>query len=114
MESRRLTYSFRLPEGQLEEFVLEYDTTSLELLHRETENLPDWTGLNFHKCPHCTLDASDTPRCPLTVSIVAVVTRSEQVEWLSQNNQSYEIYKLNRKEIVTVKGFTGRQDKTDG
>jgi hypothetical protein len=79
MGSKKLIYTFHLPEGPQEVFVLEYDDKSLELLHVKSDDLPDWTGLSFHQCPHCPLSTDDTVRCPLAVSIVAVVKQFQNI-----------------------------------
>jgi hypothetical protein len=34
---------------------------------------PDWTRLDFHKCRHCPLTASDSPQCPFAAALVQPV-----------------------------------------
>ncbi len=79
MESRKLIYSFNLPGEQKEEFVLEYDSKTLELVSSAEQDLPSWTFLDYNKCPHCPLKSEDSPRCPLAVSIAGVVRQFQNI-----------------------------------
>jgi hypothetical protein len=71
----RITYSFKLPDGTTEDFKLELDAQTLTLLGNVPEKLPSWTKLNFHKCPHCPLDAETDPHCPLAANLASIVDR---------------------------------------
>jgi hypothetical protein len=47
------------------------------------ESFPDWTALAFHQCSNCPLNINETPRCPMAVSFVKLVSVFGQ-------RQSYE------------------------
>ena len=35
---------------------------------------PDWTRLDYRQCPNCPLSVADTPRCPLALRLVPLIT----------------------------------------
>lgn len=79
MGSRKLVYTFILPGGKEEVFLLEYDANTLELNTEKDLDYPDWTGLNFHQCPHCPLSTDDVVRCPLAASIATLVRQFQNI-----------------------------------
>ena len=46
-------------QGKQKDFIFRIDETELTLLASLPDNLPEWTKLNFHKCPTCTLNESE-------------------------------------------------------
>ncbi|MDA1302005.1 MAG: hypothetical protein O2868_18245 [Proteobacteria bacterium] len=62
----------------VEEIVLELHPETLDLLSQPNE-LPPWTALDYHKCPHCPLDSTDHEHCPAAVSLVDIVNRFNNV-----------------------------------
>jgi hypothetical protein len=74
-----ILYSFKLPDGSEESFLLELDRGTLELRGNLPEQLPAWTKLNFHKCPHCPLSPETHPHCPLAANLVKIVHRFDGI-----------------------------------
>ncbi len=70
-----ITYSFKLHNGSQEDFKLELDGETLVLIGNAPERPPSWAELNFHKCPHCPLDAETNPYCPLAANLSNIVNR---------------------------------------
>ncbi len=60
-------------------FDLKLDPRTLELPRKSCGDLPFWTKLDFHQCPHCPFDGSSRPDCPVAVNLVDVVKRFDQV-----------------------------------
>jgi hypothetical protein len=79
MNTIEIQYCFNVGEGRKEIFELKFDARSLELINKPVQNLPDWTLLGFHQCPHCPLQAADQKYCPVAVSLVDVVKRFDRV-----------------------------------
>ena len=77
-------YEFGLPDGSTRSFSVEVGPDPVDSGPAEP---PAWTALDFHKCPHCPLDAAEEPFCPAAVSIASL---AEAVEGL----WSYDIVSL--------------------
>jgi hypothetical protein len=75
MEVIAIQYRFTLPDGSQELFSIELNAETLETLRNSHENLPVWTHLSFHQCPHCPLSGDTSPYCPLAASLVRIVQR---------------------------------------
>jgi hypothetical protein len=75
METINIRYIFTLPDKTKEIFNLQLDAKTLKLHGRIIENLPSWTRLDFHQCPHCPLTVDLYPNCPLSVNLVNIVER---------------------------------------
>ena len=75
MERITFTYTFTFPDGAKEEFFLEIDPENFELVGNIPDDLPSWTKLKYYQCPHCPLDESSHPHCPLAANQVNIVKR---------------------------------------
>jgi len=75
METKNIRYIFTLPDSTKEIFNLQLDAKTLKLQGSIIENLPSWTRLDFHQCPHCPLTIDLYPDCPLSVNLVNIVER---------------------------------------
>jgi len=82
METINIRYIFTLPDSTKEIFNLQLDAKTLKLQGSIIklqgsiiENLPFWTRLDFHQCPHCPLTIDLYPNCPLSVNLVNIVER---------------------------------------
>jgi hypothetical protein len=72
-------YTFRLPGGRTEVFVVRLDEQSLGILQEIPKDLPDWTRLGYHQCPGCPLKEETTPHCPVAASLVPVLSPFSEV-----------------------------------
>ena len=68
-----IQYIFTLADGSQEIFDLRLDDRTLDLLNEIPSELPSWTRLDFHQCPHCPLTVTGHPRCPLAIRLVNIV-----------------------------------------
>ena len=75
MKSIEIQYCFRLSDSSSEDFKLELNPRTLELVDNIPGSLPDWSKLNYNQCPHCPLDINTDPYCPLAANIVNIVNR---------------------------------------
>jgi len=75
MKNIVIQYCFRLPDNSSEDFNLEFNPRTLELVGNIPHSLPNWSKLNYHQCPHCPLDICTDPYCPLAPNIVNIVNR---------------------------------------
>ncbi len=79
MNSVVIEYRFRLSDDKTEEFRVELDTKTLNLLAEIPAKPPEWAKLDFHQCPNCPLDADSHRFCPLALSIVDIVEHFDHV-----------------------------------
>lgn len=79
MDPIHIQYRFTLKDSRDEVFDVYLDPDSLDILHQPEENLPDWTALEFHQCPHCPLSSDTHPQCPLAVTLIQVIGRFNNV-----------------------------------
>lgn len=84
MDIIEIQYHFKTADGLNEIFNLRMDGERLDLLAKPDENLPPWTELGFHQCPHCPLDPGHHPNCPVASCLVDVVTRFERIASFDQ------------------------------
>ena len=75
MDTIDIKYSFKFDDQQQEVIDLKLDPQTLEVVNRPCEDLPEWTRLDYHQCPHCPLDTLKTRHCPVAVSLIDVVKR---------------------------------------
>lgn len=79
MGTLSIQYNFTLADGSKENFSLAINDNTIELIDFAPPNLPDWTRLDFHKCPHCPFDSASTPYCPVAKNLVPIVTLFEKL-----------------------------------
>jgi hypothetical protein len=79
MEIIQIQYCFILDDQRREIFDLQLDGRSLEIINKEGFDLPPWTALDFHQCPHCPLDKEKHPHCPVATVLAGVIQRFENV-----------------------------------
>lgn len=61
---------------------VEEEMIEMSNLSERTETLPEWTHLDFQRCPHCTLSEQDCRYCPPALGMVKIVQRfSESVSF---------------------------------
>ena len=77
MKTIKIRYYFTLPEGVREAFELQLDAQKIELSIDFPDDMPPWTKLDFHQCPHCPLQPTVHSHCPLAANLVAIVERFE-------------------------------------
>jgi hypothetical protein len=75
MKPISIHYRFAFDDGTSQSFQIELDGDSLELAGLAPDEQPEWTALDFHKCPHCPLDSAAHARCPLAANLVGIVQR---------------------------------------
>jgi hypothetical protein len=79
MDVLEFKYCFTLPDGSEETWNVQLDKSKINLLGDPSKHLPSWTKLDFHQCPNCPLGLDTHPNCPLSVSLVDLVTQFDRV-----------------------------------
>ncbi|MGW8161631.1 MAG: DUF6901 family protein, partial [Desulfobulbales bacterium] len=79
MDLIKIRYSFNLDDGRTEVFDVDIDPHSLEVVNKPSEDLPVWTRLEFHQCPHCPFTPATHSHCPVAVNFIKVIGRFENV-----------------------------------
>jgi hypothetical protein len=89
-------YKFIFKNGEEQEFKIELNRFTLNLIQTSEPYCPAWTKLNCFKCPNCTLDERQHEFCPIAVNLVDIVdyfsvfVSSEPVEVIvTTNNRTY-------------------------
>lgn len=75
MQDISIYYCFKLVDKSEVVFNLHLDDRSCELIDNIPDTLPEWTWLEFQKCPHCPLNPAKHPYCPLAANMVNIVKR---------------------------------------
>lgn len=78
-ETFTITYRFTLPNDIEEVFDLTFDTETVELVNRPITNLPFWTELDYHQCPHCPLAPDTHSHCPVAVNLILAIERFDRL-----------------------------------
>jgi len=105
MDIIEFKYCFKLKNDQQETFNIQIDAEKLEMINVSHDDLPEWTKLDFHKCPHCPLSSSRHLNCPLAISLVTVINRFESV--LSIDEIELEVITEDRRVIVNTTAQKG-------
>lgn len=79
MEPINYRYRFIFNKGREEVFDIELDGSRLEQTAPLPAKLPEWTRLEFNKCPHCTLDPLEVFYCPLAARLMPLVEKMKDV-----------------------------------
>ena len=72
MDNIAIYYVFTWPDKTKNRYEVELDAETLNIVNHDHTSPPQWTQLDFHKCPHCTLNSADHPHCPLALTLVAI------------------------------------------
>jgi len=66
-------YRFLFENGIEKEFRVELDSKTLIAIQPDSRAHPEWTALNFFRCPNCSLDESTNKYCPVAVNLADIV-----------------------------------------
>jgi hypothetical protein len=72
-EDKCIHYHFKLPNATSEKFTITLNKDSNLMVTPTKESLPQWTQLDYEKCPNCPLSAQEHPHCPPAVNLVELV-----------------------------------------
>ena len=71
-------FQFTFPEGAVQEFFVNIDAHSLNLIAPQRETYPEWAALSFCQCPNCPLSEERNPVCPIAASLTDVIQAFQQ------------------------------------
>mgnify|MGYP001556189815 CR=1 FL=1 len=74
-----ITYRIKYGEGLVYVIALEIDANTLDFLSPVPGICPDWTSLEYEKCPNCPLSNGACANCPLAEKISLLTDISEQL-----------------------------------
>lgn len=66
-------YRFRFSNGWEKEFNVRLDNRTLRLIRPKAQSYPEWTNLNYFKCPNCPLEEDKHDSCPLAVNLADII-----------------------------------------
>ena len=93
-DSIAIQYRFNLGDSRCEIVDVRLDPKTFDLISAAPGELPAWTKLDFHQCPHCPLDINRYPACPVAASLVDIVKRFDNV--LSHHEIDLEVIMTER------------------
>lgn len=67
------SYRFLFEDKDDVEFNVVLDSDTLQLIREETDHHPEWTRLDYHRCPKCSLDAESHEFCPVAVNLEDII-----------------------------------------
>jgi hypothetical protein len=73
METINIRYLFKLPADKQEIIDIHLHPETLDLMNEIPEKLPDWTKLDFHQCPNCSLTLEVRQHCPIAIHFVKLL-----------------------------------------
>ena len=73
-ETLRFRFQFRFSEEHIQQFTVELDAETLNLLAPAREIAPAWAALSVCQCPHCPFSTEETPFCPIASSLSDVIS----------------------------------------
>lgn len=68
-----LNYKFKFGKGLEKGIKVELDNKTLNLIKTEKESYPEWTQLQYVKCPNCPLHEDQDQFCPIAKNLVGLV-----------------------------------------
>jgi hypothetical protein len=69
----QIKYRLLLNNGTEKVFDIKLNSTSAEYISKMPPELPQWTELDFHKCPNCPLDPTVNMFCPAAISSMELI-----------------------------------------
>ncbi len=72
-EPINFVYDVKFDDGRQKRFTVRLDRDSLDLVSERPTDAPEWTALEFNKCPNCSLDPATSPRCPVAASLFDLI-----------------------------------------
>jgi len=95
MTPLEIMYRFLFSGNRFESFLLRLSPVNLEQLDSPKIDLPEWTRLDYQKCPHCPLDSEERPYCPAATSLIDLVGAFAHV--VSHEPVNLEVVTVDRK-----------------
>lgn len=96
----KYNYNFKFKNGEEQEFKIELNRFSLDIIPTGEKYCPKWTKLNCCKCPNCTLNERKHKFCPIAVNLVDIIdyfsifVSSEPVEVIVTTNERTYLKKV--------------------
>lgn len=86
MDTISVEYKFEFEDGSKDNFKVDINADTMELITDDTQKHQKWTSLEFKKCPHCPLDKKDFPQCPIASNLNHLVEYFKDTDSFLQTN----------------------------
>ncbi len=75
MHNETISFLYRIHADEAEgfEYLVRLDAQTLAQVREANEAPPAWTGIDMHRCAHCTLSREQHAHCPMAVALAPVV-----------------------------------------
>ncbi|MCH7781735.1 hypothetical protein IID62_01580, partial [candidate division KSB1 bacterium] len=67
-------------DGREQTFNIRLNNETLQLEEDIKKPYPEWTNLDFHKCPHCPFDSKTTPHCPIALNLTNIIEFFKKIQ----------------------------------
>lgn len=61
--TRHISYTLHFDKQRKEQFSLDFDEDSMQIIASDSSSPKDWVALSFFKCQHCPLNNDEHPHC---------------------------------------------------
>lgn len=68
-----IRYTFLFENGEETKIEVNLDYETLDLILPERASYPEWTELDFARCPNCPLRAAKAKHCPVAIALIDVI-----------------------------------------
>ena len=78
MEPLKIQYEIKLESGEVVDYAIRLDPSTLASLADSKETPPAWTRLEVGQCKDCPLEKETSPHCPIAVNLSRLVEHFEK------------------------------------
>ncbi|MEI7811834.1 MAG: hypothetical protein WCJ01_05340 [Ignavibacteria bacterium] len=68
-----ITYRFNFTSGEVKEFRVDIDSSTLIALDTADQLKPEWTKYGSFRCPNCPVNAADDEHCPVALKLEEII-----------------------------------------
>lgn len=79
MKNISIDYHFQLEDKTVMSFPVELNGETLQLQQSQETEYPDWTLLDYHRCPNCPDTLKKTQHCPVATALSGIVSQFEKL-----------------------------------
>ena len=70
---RTIRYKFKFSENEEQDFVVQMDPRTLDIVDDPQDSYPEWTRLKYQQCPNCPLNEREHDYCPIAKKLAGTV-----------------------------------------
>ncbi len=75
-----ITYCFDFDDGRDKTVLIKLERETLNFINNNTEDIPEWANLSYHKCKNCPLSESESEHCPVAVNLKCLTEKFSSIQ----------------------------------